>query len=108
MIKVSIIKRFFKNLSDPIMVGVCSNIFAAVYMLMAMYCINADVPNRALTNRALTVLLGIGIAMLVYLWSLYSASVLKRWKAEGFTLSLKLDEDVIDEEEEIKSDSGER
>lgn len=100
MIIVSIIKKIFKNFTDPIMVGVCSNILAAVYMLMTMYCINADVPNRDLTNKALTVILGIGIAMLVYFWSLYSASVLKRWKAEGFTLSLKLDEEENDEDVE--------
>lgn len=89
------IKRIFKNFVNPVMVGICSNVLAAVYMMTAMYCINADVPDRVLTNRALTAVLGIGIVMLVYFWILYIRSVMKRWKAEGFTFGLKLD---VDEE----------
>lgn len=96
MVVIRIIKRVFKNFADPVMMGVCSNVLAAIYMLMAIYCINADVPNRALTNKALTVLLGTGIAILVYFWILYIVAVLRRWKAEGFTFSLKLD---VDEED---------
>lgn len=95
MIFAGMVKRGFKNLADPVTVGVCSNILAAVYMLTAIYSINADVPSRSMTNQALTAVLGVGVAMLVYFWILYIKSVLKRWKEDGFTLSLKLD---VDEE----------
>lgn len=111
MFVVRMIKRFFKNLVDPVMMGVCSNVLAAVYMLTAMYSINADVPDRVLTNRALTAILGIGVAMLVYFWILYIHSVLVRWKAEGFTFSLKLDVDEEDENVEyveIEKHSGKK
>lgn len=93
MFFIRMIKRFFKNFVDPVFMGICSNVLAAIYMLTAIYSINADIPDRVLTNRALTVILGIGIVMLVYFWILYIRSVLVRWKTEGISFSLKLDVD---------------
>jgi len=93
MFFIRMIKRIFKNFVDPVFMGICSNVLAAIYMLTAIYSINADIPDRVLTNRALTVILGIGIVMLVYFWILYIRSVLVRWKTEGISFSLKLDVD---------------
>lgn len=67
-------------------------------LFLVLHCINAELPNPEITRKALSVMIIIALALDIIAIGIKCIDACKAWKAEGYTFSLKLDDELDGEE----------
>lgn len=91
--------RVFKRLFNGHTVKPFAIFYSIWLLLLTLYYINVQLPNPAVASKALSVMIIISLIIDFVAIAIKAVEIAKQWKAEGFTFSFRLADDIEDDEE---------